>query len=445
MSDTEEIPIPDIPIHVYVIIAFVVLSLLLSQMLGFWLTGFKRPKPVEDGDDPVYNPQAKTGKSKRRGELQVPRYEGINISTYNTAAQGTASFMTLGMSHGDYCFVYNEGCLRPSTAPMYLPVLSFPQKRDVEADAAIDGRLVEMTIVEIFFTVLGTLIVGLAVGAAAVYFFLRKHPVKAKDDYSVKAQIGGRMRDPQVIEQAKGPPGLNVNERIEQYRRQKVMNSASGYAASASQHNHHDPEGDSPGLPYVVGSITENNDFNNFTSMDTIKGLQMESIETSPPCGATTVPEKNSAEFSVRLNNNHAPSYFDTATHRNSFEIVTPVEASERYSFEIPSPVEPASHTINIPQLGLFDAATNRDSTRLTTTEIPHSYADPSSERNSTEATREPIDPATAAMGTELIRQESPTVPGRISHGESTVLFSYGAVWFLVAETFNHIFRHLTN
>lgn len=42
MGDAE-FPVPDIPVHVYVIVSLVVVSLLLSQMLGLWLTGFAKP------------------------------------------------------------------------------------------------------------------------------------------------------------------------------------------------------------------------------------------------------------------------------------------------------------------------------------------------------------------------------------------------------------------
>lgn len=46
----DDIPIPDIPVHVYVIIGCVAVSLALSQILGLWLTGFKEPTPT----GPVY-------------------------------------------------------------------------------------------------------------------------------------------------------------------------------------------------------------------------------------------------------------------------------------------------------------------------------------------------------------------------------------------------------
>ncbi|KAK4656666.1 hypothetical protein QC762_206278 [Podospora pseudocomata] len=46
----DDIPIPDIPVHFYVIIGCVAVSLALSQILGLWLTGFKEPTPT----GPVY-------------------------------------------------------------------------------------------------------------------------------------------------------------------------------------------------------------------------------------------------------------------------------------------------------------------------------------------------------------------------------------------------------
>ncbi|KAK4177610.1 hypothetical protein QBC36DRAFT_127299 [Triangularia setosa] len=45
-----DIPIPDIPIHVYVVIGCVASLLAGSQLIGFWLIGFKKPTPTE----PVY-------------------------------------------------------------------------------------------------------------------------------------------------------------------------------------------------------------------------------------------------------------------------------------------------------------------------------------------------------------------------------------------------------
>ncbi|KAK4203780.1 hypothetical protein QBC40DRAFT_315469 [Triangularia verruculosa] len=41
------IPIPDIPIHVFVIIGCVAALLAGSPLLGLWLTGFKKPTPSE--------------------------------------------------------------------------------------------------------------------------------------------------------------------------------------------------------------------------------------------------------------------------------------------------------------------------------------------------------------------------------------------------------------
>ncbi|KAK4679679.1 hypothetical protein QC764_206278 [Podospora pseudoanserina] len=52
----DDIPIPDIPVHVYVIIGCVAVSLALSQILGLWLTGFKEPTPT----GPVYVSTART-------------------------------------------------------------------------------------------------------------------------------------------------------------------------------------------------------------------------------------------------------------------------------------------------------------------------------------------------------------------------------------------------
>ncbi|KAK0665537.1 hypothetical protein QBC41DRAFT_12774 [Cercophora samala] len=46
----DDIPVPNIPIHVYVIVGCVAVSLVSSQLLGLWLTGFKKPTPT----GPVY-------------------------------------------------------------------------------------------------------------------------------------------------------------------------------------------------------------------------------------------------------------------------------------------------------------------------------------------------------------------------------------------------------
>ncbi|KAL2191484.1 hypothetical protein L209DRAFT_739530 [Thermothelomyces heterothallicus CBS 203.75] len=42
-ADVHAIPMPSIPFHVYVVSALLVCSLLGSQLLGMWLTGFKKP------------------------------------------------------------------------------------------------------------------------------------------------------------------------------------------------------------------------------------------------------------------------------------------------------------------------------------------------------------------------------------------------------------------
>ncbi|AEO56565.1 hypothetical protein MYCTH_2133403 [Thermothelomyces thermophilus ATCC 42464] len=42
-ADVHAIPMPSIPLHVYVVSALLVCSLLRSQLLGMWLTGFKKP------------------------------------------------------------------------------------------------------------------------------------------------------------------------------------------------------------------------------------------------------------------------------------------------------------------------------------------------------------------------------------------------------------------
>ncbi|KAK3997508.1 hypothetical protein QBC44DRAFT_394773 [Cladorrhinum sp. PSN332] len=58
-----------------------------------------------------------------------------------------------------------------------------------------------------------------------------------------------------------------------------------------------------------------------------------------------------------------------------------------------------------------------------------------------------PDRPSQEDAGTKLIPAREtgarPTIK-IISAAETTTLFSYGAVWFLVAETFKHLFRHLT-
>ncbi|KAL2168728.1 hypothetical protein VTG60DRAFT_6899 [Thermothelomyces hinnuleus] len=59
-ADVHAIPMPSIPLHVYVVSALLVGSLLGSQLLGMWLIGFKKPVVVRAVSDPP------TGRLKRR-------------------------------------------------------------------------------------------------------------------------------------------------------------------------------------------------------------------------------------------------------------------------------------------------------------------------------------------------------------------------------------------
>jgi hypothetical protein len=45
-TDGHEIPMPDIPVYVYVVSGLLVASILGTQLLGIWLTGFKKPVPL---------------------------------------------------------------------------------------------------------------------------------------------------------------------------------------------------------------------------------------------------------------------------------------------------------------------------------------------------------------------------------------------------------------
>ncbi|KAK3900604.1 hypothetical protein C8A05DRAFT_35739 [Staphylotrichum tortipilum] len=46
IPDAHEIPMPDIPIYVYIVSGLLIGSLLGTQLLGMWLTGFRRPVPI---------------------------------------------------------------------------------------------------------------------------------------------------------------------------------------------------------------------------------------------------------------------------------------------------------------------------------------------------------------------------------------------------------------
>jgi len=48
VADGHEIPMPDIPIYVYVVSGVLVCSLLGTQLLGIWLTGFKKPVALDE-------------------------------------------------------------------------------------------------------------------------------------------------------------------------------------------------------------------------------------------------------------------------------------------------------------------------------------------------------------------------------------------------------------
>lgn len=48
VADDHEIPMPDIPIYVYVVSGVLVCSLLGTQMLGIWLTGFRKPVALDE-------------------------------------------------------------------------------------------------------------------------------------------------------------------------------------------------------------------------------------------------------------------------------------------------------------------------------------------------------------------------------------------------------------
>lgn len=48
VADDHEIPMPDIPIYVYVVSGVLVCSLLGTQLLGIWLTGFRKPAALDE-------------------------------------------------------------------------------------------------------------------------------------------------------------------------------------------------------------------------------------------------------------------------------------------------------------------------------------------------------------------------------------------------------------
>ncbi|KAK4040019.1 hypothetical protein C8A01DRAFT_35986 [Parachaetomium inaequale] len=52
-TDTHDIPMPDIPVYVYVVSGLLVGSLVGTQLLGMWLTGFRKPVPVRGAFDPL--------------------------------------------------------------------------------------------------------------------------------------------------------------------------------------------------------------------------------------------------------------------------------------------------------------------------------------------------------------------------------------------------------
>ncbi|KAK0739296.1 hypothetical protein B0T21DRAFT_409652 [Apiosordaria backusii] len=78
----DDIPVPDIPIRVYVIIGCVAALLAGSQLLGLWLTGFKKPTPSK----PVYirilyeEPSSWTFASFGEVAIRVPPAAAIKTS-----------------------------------------------------------------------------------------------------------------------------------------------------------------------------------------------------------------------------------------------------------------------------------------------------------------------------------------------------------------------------
>ncbi|KAK4152463.1 hypothetical protein C8A00DRAFT_34818 [Chaetomidium leptoderma] len=52
-DNTHDMAVPDIPIYVYIISGLLIGTLLGTQLLGMWLTGFKKPVPVRGEYDPI--------------------------------------------------------------------------------------------------------------------------------------------------------------------------------------------------------------------------------------------------------------------------------------------------------------------------------------------------------------------------------------------------------
>lgn len=53
MGNADGVPTPDPPVHFYVVSGLVVASLVGTQLLTLFLTGFKKPVPVRSGFEPA--------------------------------------------------------------------------------------------------------------------------------------------------------------------------------------------------------------------------------------------------------------------------------------------------------------------------------------------------------------------------------------------------------